>query len=132
MADNLCEFSKVDEVLGLVYGWAIVCKDNGEDYYDLHGDHIPEDAMTKATADFMLNSRAGKIMHVGADEGDVVFGLPITEETCKAFGFTSERTGFALAWRPRDIKVLGKFKDGTYKGFSIGGSYGETEELANA
>src|SRR5581483_1461232 len=56
---------KVDESLGLVFGFAVVCKKDGADYYDVQGDHIPEDAMLAAAADFMENSRVAKDMHQG-------------------------------------------------------------------
>src|ERR1700726_2802355 len=33
------EVLKVDESLGLVFGWAIVCPKDGADYWDLQEDH---------------------------------------------------------------------------------------------
>ena len=42
------EIKKVDEELGLVMGFAIICKIDGEPYFDTQGDHIPEDSMLKA------------------------------------------------------------------------------------
>lgn len=122
-------FIKVNDQLGLVMGFAIICKENGEPYFDLHGDHIPEDAMTKAAADFMLHSRAGKVMHRGEDVGDIVFAWPLTDETAEQFEIVTKRTGLMIGWRPRDAAILAKFRNGEYQGFSIGGSYGETEEL---
>jgi hypothetical protein len=128
------DFMKVNDELGLVMGFAIICTDEditGADkrYFDLHGDHIPEDAMTKASADFMLNSRAGKVMHSGDDVGDIVFAFPMTQDIAKEFGIQTRRTGLMIGWKPRDRAVLSKFRDGTFTGFSIGGSYGSTEEL---
>ena len=38
----------MDEKLDLVFGGAIISKINGEDYIDLQGDIIPEDAMLEA------------------------------------------------------------------------------------
>jgi hypothetical protein len=46
-------FFKVDEKLDLVFGGAIISKINGEDYIDLQGDIIPEDAMLEAAVDFI-------------------------------------------------------------------------------
>ena len=131
------DFVKVNDELGLVMGFAIICEDSsieGEDkrYFDLHGDHIPEDAMLKAATDFMLNSRHGKVMHAGEQMGDIVFAWPLTSDIAKEFGVTTDRTGLMIAWKPRDTETLKLFKDGKLKGFSIGGSYGETEELADA
>lgn len=131
----MADFIKVDEQLGLVFGFAIVCKQNGEPYFDLHGDHIPEDAMLKASTDFMLNSRMAGDMH-GRDEnkqpiakGSVVFAFPLTEEVAKALDIQTKQTGLLIAMKPDSEEVLDKFRNGEYTGFSIGGSYVTTEEV---
>src|SRR5665213_3380678 len=56
---------KVDSSLGLVMGWAIICKRDGEDYFDLQKDHIPETAMLEAALDFVENGAIAKEMHDG-------------------------------------------------------------------
>lgn len=114
------EVVKVSEELGLVFGMAIICKVDGEDYYDLQGDHIPEDAMLKAVTDFMQHSRASKEMHRGERDGDVVFAFPLTQEIADAMEITTKRTGWLVGMRPSP-DVLAKYRDGTYTGFSIGG-----------
>lgn len=112
---------KVDAALGLVFGYAIVCKERGEDYFDLQGDNIPEDVMLKAAADFMENSRVADDMHDGEAMGTVVFAFPLTDEIAKALDIQTERTGLLIAMKPSPA-VFEKFLDGTYTGFSIGGS----------
>lgn len=113
---------KVDEGHGLVLGYAIVCKQDGEDYYDLQGDHIPEDAMLGASVDFMLKSRAAKEMHAGDAKGSIVFAWPLTSDIAEAFGIVTKTTGLLIAMKPDDPAMLAKFRDGTFTGFSIGGS----------
>ena len=120
---------KIDESLGLVMGYAIVCSEVGEPYFDLQGDHIPEDAMLKAALDFMQNSRLAGEMHSGVDKGAVVFAWPMTAEIAKAFGIVTDTTGLMIAIRPSSDAMLEKFRDGTYTGFSIGGERGEDEIL---
>lgn len=120
---------KFDEGLGLVMGYAIVCKQDGEDYFDLHGDHIPEDAMMKAALDFMENSQVAKEMHQGDRVGTVVFAWPMTTEVAKAFGFEVKKTGLLIAVRPTDQEMLAKFRDGRLTGFSIGGHRVQDEEV---
>lgn len=129
--------AKIDENLGLVFGWAIVCKIGGEDYYDLNVDrntgervpeHIPEDAMLKAASDFMSNSRAGNEMHAGPATGTYVFAFPLTTDISKAMGIDTHKTGLMVAYKP-SAEVLKKYVDGTYKGFSIEGSKLEIEEI---
>lgn len=126
--DLAADIVKVDECLGLVMGWAIVCKKDGADYFDVQGDHIPETAMLKAAADFMQHSRVAKEMHAGDQVGDVVFAWPMTTEMAKALGIETRTTGLLIAMKPA-AEVLTKFKDGTYTGFSIGGMRVRDEDV---
>ena len=121
---------KVSEELGLVFGYAIVCCEKGEPYFDLQGDHIPEDAMLKASVDFMENSRTAKAMHQGDAIGDA-WVFPLTAEIAKALDIEAKRTGLLIVMKP-DADTLKKFADGTYKGFSIGGTCLEEEILEDA
>ena len=125
------EFCKVDDSLGIVLGWAIVCKQDGQEYYDLHGDHIPEDAMLEASVDFMENSRVAKDMHRQDGElpGSVVFAFPMTEDIAKAFNIETNKTGLMIAMKPDSPEILEKFRSGEYTGFSIGGKRVEDEEI---
>lgn len=122
------QVSKVDSDLGLVMGFAIVCKEDGEPYFDVQDDHIPEDAMLTAAADFMENSRMAKEMHVGDGRGTVVFAWPMTTEIAEAFEMSVRKTGLMIAMKP-DEEMLGKFKSGELTGFSIGGVRLEDEEV---
>ncbi len=117
------EICKVDQALGLVLGWAIICKKDDEEYFDLQGDHIPEISMLEASTDFMLNSRMAKDMHLADGElpGSIVFAFPMTTEVAKSFGIETQTTGLMIAMKPDDPDILGKFASGEYTGFSIGG-----------
>lgn len=127
--EHRSEFVKYDEALGLVFGFAIICKIKGEPYFDVQGDHIPEDAMLKAAADFMKDVRVAKEMHSGDQIGDVVFCFPLTTEIAKSFDIVTPQTGLLIAMKP-SAGVLAKFKSGEYTGFSIGGRRVNDEELA--
>jgi len=124
------EIVKVDEALGLVFGFAIVCKEDGKDYFDLQEDNIPEEAMLKAATEFMQNSRAADDMHDGQAMGEVVFAFPLTGEIAKSLDIETFRTGLLIAMKPSP-EVFAKFADGTYTGFSIGGRRVEDEEVAD-
>ncbi len=114
---------KVDEGHGLVFGYAIVCKKDGADYFDLQDDHIPEDAMLDASVDYMIKYRTAKEMHVGGDlPGSIVFAFPLTTDIAKAFKIETNTTGLMIAMKPDDPAVLAKFKSGEYTGFSMGGT----------
>lgn len=120
--------ARVNDELGLVMGYAIICKVNGTPYYDLNLDsdgrrvpeHIPEEAMLKAAANFMSGGRPGNEMHRGPDRGTFLFAFPLTSDVAKAMAIQTPVTGLLVAYKaPPD--VLAKFKDGTYRGFSIEG-----------
>ncbi len=128
-----CEFDKVDEGLGMVFGFAIVCTVDGCPYIDLQKDHIPDEAMIEAAVDFAKSARIAGDMHLKDQDGNkiedgvVPFLFPLTEDIAKAMGITSKRTGLMVGLKPSE-KTLTKFMDGTYTGFSIGGDYVENEE----
>ncbi|MCY4318374.1 MAG: XkdF-like putative serine protease domain-containing protein [Alphaproteobacteria bacterium] len=122
MADftTYAEVLKVDESLGLVFGWAIVCTEKGENYFDLQGDCIPEDAMLEAATDFAKSARASYEGHRRSDAGTVVHTFPLTADIAKSFGIECDRTGLMVAVQP-DAVMLSKFRSGELTGFSIGG-----------
>ena len=122
---------KVDTELGLVFGYAIVCKKNGEDYFDLQGDHIPEASMLEAALDFAENSQVAKEMHDDAERGTTPFLFPMTTEIAKAYGVEDiPQTGLMFAMKPDDA-MLEKFKSGELTGFSIGGKRITDEEVGD-
>ena len=125
------DVAKVDETLGLVMGYAIVCEEDGEPYFDLQGDHIPEDAMLKASLDFMARSQVAREMHSGDRAGSVVFAFPLTADIAKSLDISPRKTGLLIAMRP-DADMLAKFRSGELTGFSIGGARIRDEEVSDA
>ena len=131
----------VDAEHGVVFGYAIVSKIDGQDYYDLNIDkradgsyervpeHITEKAMLDASCDFAEKAeRPGNEMHRGPDVGKYVFLFPLTTEIAKALEITARKTGLLVGFKPSP-EVLAKFVDGTYSGFSIEGVHLTDEEL---
>ncbi len=120
--DTYIKISGTDEH-GVVYGYAMVSKKDGEDYYDSQGDNIPEASLISASLDFMKNSRAVKDSHAGPDCGIVPFAFPLTETISKSLGLTSaeQKYGLLVGLQLDNPEMVSKFKDGTYTGFSIGG-----------
>ena len=123
---------KYDESLGLVLGYAIICTEDGEPYYDLQDDHIPEHEMLKGALDFMSNERVAGDMHVkdasggAVQAGTVLFAWPMTSEIAKAYGLEVATTGLMIGVKPSD-QLLEKVKTGERLGFSIGGLSGRRE-----
>lgn len=118
---NEAAILKVDDSLGLVFGWAIVSKVKGKPFFDSQDDHIPEHSMMKASMKFMMSDRIAKEMHIGDEKGKIIFAFPITEDTMKAMGIKCDYTGLMIAMKPDNPVVLEKCKAGVYTGFSIGG-----------
>ena len=111
--------AKVDDELGLVMGWAIICKENGEDYFDKQGDNADEQGTVQAAVDFMINSQVAKEMHRGEEAG-YSWVFPMTSDIAKAYGITSENHGLMIMMKPNE-ETLNKFRSGELTGFSIGG-----------
>ncbi len=124
--------AKIDDGLGLVFGWAIVSKVDGAPYYDLNVDragphagervpeHIPEEVMTRAALGLVECGAPGNEMHAGPDRGFYPFLFPLTTDIAKAMGVQSAKTGLMCAFKP-PADMLAKFKSGELRGFSIEG-----------
>lgn len=121
-------FFKVDEEQGIAYGWAIVCFENDEPYFDLQGDHIPEGAMVDALLDFSKNSRVGKDQHQGEQVGEHVFLYPMTKATAGGLGIKTAKRGALVGYKPNNPADLQLIKTGERTGFSIGGFIIESDE----
>lgn len=111
---------KVDEELGMVFGFAIVSKVDGEPHFDRQGDHIPESAMLKASMRFAESARPALEMHKGEERGQNVFLFPLTSDIAKALNIETRKTGLLVGMKP-DPAMLQKFKSGELQAFSIGG-----------
>jgi hypothetical protein len=120
---------KVDEKLGLVFGYAMVCKIGGEPYFDTQGHHIPEDTMLRKMAEFMQNGAVAKEMHAGESVGTYVFAFPMTEDIAKSLDINVKMTGALVAMKPNNPAILEKFATGEFTGFSIGGTDAKFEEV---
>lgn len=116
------DICKVDDSLGLVFGYCMVCKIDGEPHFDLQGHHIPEDTMLKALSKFMAGDNiVAKEMHTGEQVGTYLFAFPMTTEIAKALDIQVKQTGALIAMKPDNESTLNKFKSGEFTGFSIGG-----------
>lgn len=119
---------KTDRRLGLIFGHGMVCKTRDESgavqpYYDLHGDHAPEEEMVKAAMKFAATSRPGKAQHAGDQIGTILFMFPMTEDIAKGLDYPPlAKYGLLIAFKPSDPKIMDDVDAGLYKGFSFGGS----------
>ena len=125
---------KVNSELGLIFGFAMICKVDGEDFYDDDNEHTTEQCMLEASTEFAKSKRVACDMHArdehGApvQDGGVIHHFPLTSEIAKALGITTPVTGLLVALAPDNPETLEKARRGEYTGFSIGGSIIEFEE----
>lgn len=118
--------AKLSDELGLVFGWALTTKANGEDYFDLQGDNVLEDDLIKIAAEWMSAGGAADTMHDREQDGRAVFAMPMTTEVAKAvygdkIGGELGTYGLLVAIRP-SAEDFAKFKTGELTGFSIDGT----------
>jgi len=123
---------KVDESLGLVFGFAMICKVDGERYFDTQDHHIPEDTMLRVLTKFMQEGSVAKEMHSGDAVGKYLFAFPLTGEIAKSLDIETKYTGALVAMKPDSDSTLEKFKSGEFTGFSIGGINAKFEEVEDA
>lgn len=116
---NILKFQEDEQI---VWGWASVVTENGEEIFDTQGDAISPQEMEKAATEFMLDARMAKAMHDGEQIGEVVHSLPLTKELGQALGVQSDREGWIIAMKIHDPDVWQKVKSGEYRAFSIGGA----------
>lgn len=125
---------KVSTELGLIFGFAAICKIDGQDFYDADNEHYPEEAMLADTTEFAKSRRVACTMHArdaaGAPvkDGGVVHTFPLTTEIAKALDIQTRRTGLLVALAPDDPATLEKARSGEFTGFSIGGAVIEAED----
>jgi len=114
--------AKLDDDKRLVYGWASVVSENGEEVIDRQGDIINSDQLVIAAQKFITESRKALVMHQGSPKGEVVESLVFTEQVQKVLGIELGKVGWFIVMKIHDDAVWQNVKAGELKAFSIGGS----------
>jgi hypothetical protein len=129
--DITCKVTKLDESLGLVFGWAMAgTLDGGKTpHVDLQNDAIDVNStdFMKACAEFMESGAASDVNHDENTDGRIVFAMPLVKEVNAALGIKSDVEGLAVAMKPSP-ETFKRFVSGELAAFSIGG-VGEREAL---
>ena len=113
--------AKVDKDMQVAWGWFSVVTEKGKPVVDFHGDIIQEKDLLQAAHNYMLESRAGKVMHNGRRVADVVESIVFTKELQDALGIDLGRVGWFGAMKYKDPDAWKKVKSGELSEFSIGG-----------
>jgi len=124
---------KVSTELGLIFGFAAICKVDGVDFVDSDNEHYPEEAMLADTTEFAKSRRVACTMHARdangnpVEDGGVVHTFPLTTEIAKALDIQTRVTGLLVALAPDDPATIEKARRGEFTGFSIGGAVIDAE-----
>jgi len=127
------EFTKRDDDLRVVWGWASVIEEGGQSVVDRQGDVWDESELLKSAHDFIDAARVGGLMHARDEAGNpyqigkVVESVVFTKAAQDALGIDLGKIGWWIGVQITDEKVWKGVKDGTFQAFSIGGTGTRTE-----
>lgn len=110
-----------DDDMRIAWGWFSVIEEGGVPVVDAQDDVIGETTLVKAVHEFVLDSRAGKLMHKGRRVADIVESVVFTRDVQNALGIDLGKVGWFGAMKFRDDEVWAKVKSGELRAFSIGG-----------
>lgn len=123
--------AKLNEELGIAFGFALTSTVDGAPYFDLQGDAIGEDELVKVAAEYLEAGGAIDEQHDSVpDAGRLVFAYPLTTEIASSLGIETKKTGLLVGVKLAP-DVLAKVKSGAITGFSIAG-FGERTPLEKA
>lgn len=116
--------SKVDESKNLVFGWANVSADKGEQLIDLQGDQIDIEDLEQAAYEFNLHFRESGVNHTGDAIGHVVESFVVTPEKLEKMGLPADSLpiGWWFGVYVEDDAVFEKVRKGELSMFSIQGT----------
>ncbi len=123
---------KIKDEQRLVFGWAsvIMTKDR-TDIIDTQNDIITEEALENSVYEYMIDSQTPGLMHefAGAQIGTLVESMVFTKEKQEALGIPKGilPIGWWIGFKVSP-EIFERVKDGTLKGFSIGGR-GKSEKV---
>lgn len=113
---------KLDEDKKIVFAWASVIEENGEQLVDKQGDIIFEEDLENAAYNFVLNSRNAGEMHIKKSGiGRLIESVVFTKEKQKALGIDLGKVGWFVGFKIDNDEVWEKIKKGDYPMMSIGG-----------
>jgi hypothetical protein len=120
---------KVDDEQRMVWGWASISKEHGQESIDQQGDYVPVHELQKAVHEKFIRERVGKTMHKGRKTHEIVDSIVFTKELQKALGIDLPYEGWFVGVKVHDDQTWNLVKSGKYRSFSIGGT-GERHPLS--
>lgn len=107
-----------------VYGFLLVSQKEGQDYFDLHGDHVPDKVIEKIAEHIknvpLLSMHKYFDPVISGPVGHIVSSFPLTKDLADSFGIQTDTYGLIISAKVTNAAVLEAVKAGKYTGFSIG------------
>lgn len=122
--DSSSEVMKVDDVKGLVFGWASVAvRKDGSEVEDAQGDIIDVEELEEAAYEFVLKFRESDDMHTKEVTGHLVESIVFTQEKLDKMGIPEGTIplGWWVGFKIDDKEQIKKLKSRKRLMFSIGG-----------
>ena len=114
--------TKLDEERQLVYGWALVSTEHGEELVDRQDDVVSTDDLRDAAHDFIKGDRTLGRMHRTMGVGEVVESVVLSKGLQRALGIDLGVEGWFVGVHVSDPETWQSVKKGELRMFSIGGS----------
>jgi len=121
--------SKIEPDQNRIFGYASVCEKDGKPFVDVQDDWTSEADLEEAFYDFVKNARNVGEMHAdyGKHLGECIECMVFTKAKQQVLGIVlKDKDGHQIvpAWVGFEVtpELFAKVKDGTFPGFSIGGS----------
>lgn len=105
----------------LVFGWASISTNKGEEVIDKQGHIIAPDELEKAAYDFVLYSRSQGDKHIRKGVGRLVESMVFTKQKQDVLGIDLGLEGWFVGFRVDDDATWDGIKKGGLPEFSIGG-----------
>lgn len=116
--------SRISQSGDTVYGFLLVSQKGGKDYFDLHGDHVPDTVIEKIAEHIknvpLLSMHKYFDPEIKGPVGHVVSSFPLTKDLADSFGIKTDTYGLIISAKVTNPAVLEAVKAGLYTGFSIG------------
>lgn len=108
---------------GLIYAWASIVEEGGQQVVDVQGDIIPVAELQKAAHSFMSAGReVGEMHSVITGIGKFVESMVFTKDLQDTLGIDLGKVGWLVAMKVDPASPqFAKVKSGEYKALSIGG-----------
>lgn len=105
----------------LIFGWASISTNKGQEIIDKQGDVVPTDELEKAAYDYVLYSRSQGDMHVRKDVGAMIESFVFTKQKQDLLGIDLGLEGWWVGFSVMDPVTKAAVRAGDLPEFSVAG-----------